>query len=166
MKLTKIPRGNAVATQTRYHHPRGDRKSAEAIENRRDSDAPLRKRVRNCMKLLRLQGCDRKQRGWGGEALPRVDERGPSRFGRERGRPWGRVAQGLLRSKVKSSEWSNFGGERLLGAANGDEPKRRIHGGERRLGLMERLAFLCRLSGICRLQAPQLQLGPGGSHSG
>jgi len=43
-------------------HPRGDRKSAEAIENRRDGGAPSRKRVRNCMKLLELQGCDRKQR--------------------------------------------------------------------------------------------------------
>src|SRR6266851_9261825 len=38
------------------------------------------------------------------------------------GRPWGRVARGTFTSKVKSSEWSNFGGERLLGAANGDEP--------------------------------------------
>jgi len=44
-------------------HPRGDRKSAETIENRRDGGAPLRKRVRNRMKLLGLQGCDRKQRG-------------------------------------------------------------------------------------------------------
>ena len=43
-------------------HPRGDRKSAEAIENRRDSGVPLHKRVRNRMKLLGLQGCDRKQR--------------------------------------------------------------------------------------------------------
>ena len=34
--------------------PRGDRKSAEALENRGDSGAPLRKRVRNCMKI---QGC-------------------------------------------------------------------------------------------------------------
>ena len=33
-----------------------------------------------------------------------------------------------LGSKVKDSEWRNFGGERLLGAVNGDEPKRRIHG--------------------------------------
>jgi hypothetical protein len=33
----------------------------------------------------------------------------------------------FLRSKVKRSEWSNFGVERLLGAANGDEPKRGIH---------------------------------------
>jgi len=31
-----------------------------------------------------------------------------------------------LRSKVKDSEWSNFGGERLLGAANGEEPKREL----------------------------------------
>jgi len=43
-------------------HPRGDRKSAEAIENRRDGGAPSRKRVRNRMTLLGLQGCDRKQR--------------------------------------------------------------------------------------------------------
>ena len=34
----------------------------------------------------------------------------------------------FLRSKVKVSERSNFGGERLLGAANGDERKRGIHG--------------------------------------
>src|SRR5258706_7726158 len=46
------------------YHPRCDRKSAEAIENGRDSSAPLRKRVRNCMKLLDLEGCDRKQRSW------------------------------------------------------------------------------------------------------
>src|SRR5882762_10301182 len=56
----------------------------------------------------------------------RVDEDGPSRFGRGRGRPWGRVARGFFKSKVETSEWSNFGGERLLGAANGDRPKRRI----------------------------------------
>jgi len=31
-----------------------------------------------------------------------------------------------LGSKVKDSEWRNFGGERLLGAVNGDEPGRRI----------------------------------------
>ena len=43
-------------------NPHGDGKSAEAIENRRDSGAPLRKRVRNRMKLLGLQGRDRKQR--------------------------------------------------------------------------------------------------------
>src|SRR5258707_14492569 len=55
-----------------------------------------------------------------------MDGDGGLRFGRGRGRPWGRVARGFLRSKVKSSEWSNFGGERLLGAANGDRPKRRI----------------------------------------
>jgi hypothetical protein len=36
-----------------------------------------------------------------------------------------------LGSKVKRSEWSNFGGERLLGAANGNEPKRGIHGIEK-----------------------------------
>ena len=58
----------------------------------------------------------------------RVVGDGGSRFGRGRGRPWGRVARVFLRSKAKVSEWSNFGGERLLGAANGDEPKRRIHG--------------------------------------
>src|SRR5258706_3841630 len=46
------------------YHPRGDRKSVEAVENRRDSCAPLRERVRNCMKPLELQGCDRKQRSW------------------------------------------------------------------------------------------------------
>ena len=31
-------------------------------------------------------------------------------------------------SKVKVNEWLIFGVERLLGAANGDEPKRGIHG--------------------------------------
>ena len=46
------------------YHPRGDRKSAEAIENRRDSGAPLRKRVRNRMIMLGLQGCDRRERTW------------------------------------------------------------------------------------------------------
>ena len=45
-------------------HPRGDRKSAEAIENIGDSGAPLRKRVRNCMNLLCLHGCNKKQRSW------------------------------------------------------------------------------------------------------
>ncbi len=54
-------------------------------------------------------------------AVGRVDGEGASRFGPGRGRPWGRVARGFVRSKVKSSEWSNLGGERLLGAANGDE---------------------------------------------
>src|SRR5260370_7761650 len=46
------------------YHPRGDRKRVEAVENRRDSCAPLRERVRNCMKPLELQGCDRKKRSW------------------------------------------------------------------------------------------------------
>jgi hypothetical protein len=50
----------------------------------------------------------------------RVDGDGGLRFGRGRGRPWGRVARGFFRSKVESSEWSNFRDERLLGAANGD----------------------------------------------
>ena len=63
-----------------------------------------------------------------GGALRRVDEYGASRFGPGLGRPWGRVARVFLRSKVKVSEWSNFGGERLLGAVNGDEPKRGIQG--------------------------------------
>ena len=62
----------------------------------------------------------------------RVDADGGLRFGRGRGRPWGRVARVFLRSKVESSEWSNFGGERLLGAANGDgclvEPRRMQEG--------------------------------------
>ncbi len=55
-----------------------------------------------------------------GGALRWVDEYGASRFGPGLGRPWGRVARVFLRSKVKVSEWSNFGGERLLGAANGN----------------------------------------------
>ncbi len=32
------------------------------IESAADSSAPLRQRVRNCMKMLGLQGCDRKRR--------------------------------------------------------------------------------------------------------
>jgi hypothetical protein len=64
--------------------------------------------------------------GVGGGMGGHVDREGALRFGAGRGRPWGRVARGFLRSKVKVSEWSNFGSERLLGAANGDEPKRRI----------------------------------------
>ncbi len=56
----------------------------------------------------------------------RVDADGGLGFEPGRGRPWGRVARVFLRSKVESSEWSNFGGERLLGAANGNRPKRRI----------------------------------------
>ena len=52
--------------------------------------------------------------------MRRVDGEGASRFGRGRGRPWGRVARAFIGSKVKSSEWRNFGVERLLGAANGD----------------------------------------------
>jgi len=63
----------------------------------------------------------------GGGPLRRVDGEGASRFGPGRGRPWGRVARGFIRSKVKVSEWRNFGVERLLGAANGDEPIPRIH---------------------------------------
>ena len=43
--------------------PYRDRKSAEAAQNKGDSRAPLHKRVRNYMKLLGLQGCDRKQKG-------------------------------------------------------------------------------------------------------
>jgi len=38
--------------------------SPETVENRGDSRAPLRKRVCNCMKLLGLQGYDRKERTW------------------------------------------------------------------------------------------------------
>jgi hypothetical protein len=45
-------------------HPRCDRKSAEPIENGRDSLAPLRERVRNCMKLHGLHVCDSKIRTW------------------------------------------------------------------------------------------------------
>jgi hypothetical protein len=33
----------------------------------------------------------------------------------------------VLRSKVKDSEWWNFGVEWLLEAANGDEPKKEWH---------------------------------------
>src|SRR5258706_5988461 len=45
-------------------HPRFDRRSAEAVDNSSDSGAPLRERVRNCMKLLGLQGCDSKRRSY------------------------------------------------------------------------------------------------------
>src|SRR5258707_9646261 len=51
-----------AAKQEGGTHPRRDRKSAETAQNRGDSVAPLRKRVRNCMKLLGLHGCNRKQR--------------------------------------------------------------------------------------------------------
>jgi hypothetical protein len=47
------------------YHPRGDRKSAQGIGNNRDIELPLRKRVRNRMKLLGLQGYDRKERSCG-----------------------------------------------------------------------------------------------------
>jgi hypothetical protein len=43
-------------------HPRGDRKSSEAIENRGDSVLPLLKRVCNLMIMLDLQGCNKKER--------------------------------------------------------------------------------------------------------
>ncbi len=44
------------------YHPRGDRKSAEVIENRGDSWLLGHKRVRNHLKLQGLQGCDRRER--------------------------------------------------------------------------------------------------------
>src|SRR6266403_5058607 len=44
--------------------PRGDTKSSEVIENRRDGRAPSYKRVCNCLKILELEGCDRKERSW------------------------------------------------------------------------------------------------------
>jgi len=50
----------------RGYHARGDRKSAQAIGNRRDRRLPLRKRVSNPMIMLGLQGCDRRERTWGG----------------------------------------------------------------------------------------------------
>ena len=78
-------------------------------------------------------GKQRAQSGVVGDgALRLVDGEGASRFAWGRGRPWARIAQGFIRSKVKSSEWRNFGVERFLGAANGDEPKRRIHGIKKR----------------------------------
>jgi hypothetical protein len=43
---------------TPYH----DQKSAQATENKGVIGAPLRKRVRNCMKMLCLQVCDKEQR--------------------------------------------------------------------------------------------------------
>jgi len=48
---------------TRYPPtPYDDRKSAQAFGNTGDSGAPLRKRVRNCMKMLGLHACDKKQK--------------------------------------------------------------------------------------------------------
>jgi hypothetical protein len=44
----------------RGYHPRGDRKSAETLENRRDRGLPLRKSVCNCMKIQGLNGCNRR----------------------------------------------------------------------------------------------------------
>jgi hypothetical protein len=46
------------------YHPRGDRKSSEAIVIKRDSHAPLRERVRKRMETLSLEGCNRKERTW------------------------------------------------------------------------------------------------------
>jgi hypothetical protein len=61
--------GNACRTKVGErakggYHPRGDRKSAEVIENRGDSGLSLRKRVRNRMIILGLQGCDRRERAY------------------------------------------------------------------------------------------------------
>jgi hypothetical protein len=61
--------GKACRTKVREgaewgYHPRGDRKSAEAIDNKRDSELPLRKRVCNLMIMLGLQGCDRRERAY------------------------------------------------------------------------------------------------------
>src|ERR1700730_10725585 len=68
------------------YHPRGDRKSVEAVDNRGDSRAPLRKRVCNCMKLRGLQGCDRKQGSCGiARMSPRRVRPAPRAKGRERG---------------------------------------------------------------------------------
>jgi hypothetical protein len=43
-------------------HPYHDQKSAQATENKGVTGEPLRKRVRNCMKILCLQGYDKEQR--------------------------------------------------------------------------------------------------------
>ncbi len=43
------------------YHPRGDRKSAEVIENRGDSWLLGHKRLRNLLRMLGLQGCDRRE---------------------------------------------------------------------------------------------------------
>ena len=59
--------------------------------------------------------------------LRAVNEDGASRLRPGRARTWVRVARRFIRSKVKGSEGRNFGVERLLGAANGEEPKRGIH---------------------------------------
>src|SRR6266446_5072821 len=55
----------ATSLGARGYHPRGDRKSAQVTEGVGLVGLPLRKRVRNCMKLQGLQGCDKKQRSWG-----------------------------------------------------------------------------------------------------
>jgi len=50
--------------RARGYDPHGDRKSAEVIENRGDSGPPWRKRARNLMIMLGLQGCDRRERAY------------------------------------------------------------------------------------------------------
>ncbi len=58
-KRDSLGAGNACRTKVREraewgYHPRGDRKSAEVIEDRGDSGLPWRKRVRNLMIMLGL----------------------------------------------------------------------------------------------------------------
>src|ERR1700680_3297200 len=59
-------RSDAVVRRDWYNArgvpPRRDRKSSEGIDFKAYSCAPLRERVRNCMKGLRLQGCNRRER--------------------------------------------------------------------------------------------------------
>ena len=88
-------------------------------------------------------------------ALLLVDGDGASRFGPGRGRPWGRVAWLSLAGKVKSSEWRIFGGERLLGASNGNEPKRRIHGIKRQSREGEECAARGKESRLCQVKILQ-----------
>ncbi len=57
LRVRKRVIGNAFEV-----HPRGDRKSAQALGDKGDSGAPLRKRVRNCMEILGLYVCDKKKR--------------------------------------------------------------------------------------------------------
>ena len=58
-----LPHTRARKSEGGYH-PRGDRKSAEVIENRGDSGPPWCKRARNLMIMLGLQGCDRRERAY------------------------------------------------------------------------------------------------------
>jgi hypothetical protein len=60
----RMPHESGRKSKGGYHHSRGDRKSAEVIENRGDSWLLGHKRVRNLVIMLGLQGCDRRERAY------------------------------------------------------------------------------------------------------